>query len=387
MFKHLIGPEKVSQPIISKGFWHKSLINIELKKAIKVGVAAAISLFLGIWFSTLFSRPDSLVSGLWCVVSAIVVLQAHLGGTYNAAWQRFLGVLIGSILGCLLTSSFGSNPTSLGAAITLTIIVCSFFKLQESIRIACLTVAVIMVLSGLRPEISLWMFGLYRFLDSCMGIFIAVAVAHTLWPEEATDKIRNNMVKILISLSKLFQMATDLNPDSDRQNKLFQTLKEEIYEYFEKNHELIDEANLEQAIRQSTMEEWKILIHSIENILDSTITLKQLQKSKISMMLDDQLLEHLNNYVEAGESTFQDLSKQIELNENRPIALIEEDLMMTYTSLREDLVRLRENRTTRQFDWSEIESFFVYFYSINIITEELLRIKSLLPNILYGRIK
>ena len=382
MFKHSTRAETPNPPITSKSFWRLSLINIELKRAIKVGIAAAMSLFVGVWFSSLFERPDTLVSGLWCVVSSIVVLQAHLGGTYQAAWQRFLGVLIGSILGCLLTELFGSNPMSLGAAITLTMIVCSFFKLQESVRIACLTVAVIMVLSGLRPEIHLYWFGLYRFLDSCMGIFIGVVVAHSLWPAEATDKIRNNLAKILTSLSKLFELAVDINTDSERHNNLFNAIKDDVYGYFENNHDILDEVKLEQVIRQSTMEDWKILIHSIESAFDSILTLKQLQKHKLLLMLDESLLSNLNNFVETAESSFQNLSRQIETGDFKQSVFNDYNLKASYNLLKEDLIRLRGNRTTRQFDWKEIESFFVYFYSIGMVAEELFTIEALLPNIL-----
>ncbi|MBA2726838.1 MAG: FUSC family protein [Parachlamydiaceae bacterium] len=387
MFNHSTRTDKPTPSIISKTYWRLKLINVELKRAIKVGFAAAMSLFVGVWFSSIFERPDTLVSGLWCVVSAIVVLQAHLGGTYKAAWQRFLGVLIGSVLGCILTSYFGSNPMSLGAAITLTMIICTFFKLQESVRIACLTVAVIMVLSGLRPEIPLFWFGLFRFMDSCMGIFIAVVVAHSLWPSEATDKIRNNLAKILTSLSKLFEISMDIKTDSERHNKLFQALRDDVYENFENNKNLLDEVNLEQVIRQSTMEDWKILIHSIENAFDAIITLKQLQKSKLLQMLDEPLLEKLKNFTEASEGAFQSFSRQLETGDDRQTVLIEYDLKSTYNSLQEDLVRLRGNRTTRQFDWKEIESFFVFFYSIGIVAEELFRIEPLLPNIINENIK
>ncbi len=387
MFKYSTRPTKPSTPFTSKSYWRLSLINIELKKAIKVGIAAAVSLFVGIWFSTLIERPETLVSGLWCAISSIVVLQAHLGGTYKAAWQRFLGVLIGSILGCIFTVSFGSNPISLGFAIMLTMIICSAFKLQESIRIACLTVAVIMVLSGVRPEIELYLFGLFRFLDSCMGIFIAVVIAHTLWPAEATDKIRNNMAKILSSMSKLFDLAVEIGVLSDRQDKLFHAIKDDIYDHFENNYDLIDEVTLEQVIRQTTMEDWKILIHSVESAFDAIITLKQLQKSKILMMLDDSLLDQLKHFIEAADSSFQSLSRQLETGDDRQLSFSEFDLKTTYKSLKDDLVRLRGNRSTSQFDWKEIESFFVYFYSLGMVAEEIFRIEALLPNILNGNPK
>jgi uncharacterized membrane protein YgaE (UPF0421/DUF939 family) len=319
---------------------------------------------------------------LWCVVSAIVVLQAHLGGTYKAAKERFLGVLIGSILGIALTYAFGSNPISVGAAVALTIIICSFFQLQESVRIACLTVVVIMVLSGLRPEIHLWWFGVCRFLDSCLGIFIAVVVAHTLWPEEATFKIQHNISKILTSMSKLFEISVNLETDAERHDKLFQALKDEVLDLFEDSSTHFDEAKLELALRQSKLEDWKLMIHNLESALEAIITLKYLKKEKLMLMLDEALLTRLDNFNDAAESVFQSLSKQLDSGEARHSEEVENDLTLSYQALKDDLIRLRGNRTTRQFDWKEIESFFVYFYSLGMVAEELFQTYKLLPRIL-----
>src|SRR5262245_3522074 len=86
---------------ISRWF-RKILAATEAKIAIKTGIAASVSLAIGLSYAEVFDRPDIFVSGLWCVMAAIVVMQAHLGGTYRAAWVRFLGVLIGSIAGAVL---------------------------------------------------------------------------------------------------------------------------------------------------------------------------------------------------------------------------------------------------------------------------------------------
>lgn len=385
MFKYSTQQEKLNTLQSQDGYWRNTFGRIEIKSAIKVGIAAAIGLFVGVWFSSLFDRPDSLVSGLWCVVSAIVVVQAHLGGTYKAAWERFLGVLIGSILGCLFTSFFGSNPISLGLAVSLTVLICTFLNLHDSVRIACLSVTVIMVLSGLRPDVHLWWFGLCRFLDSCLGILIAVIVAHTIWPTEATNKIQYNMSKILTSLSKLFHLASDLEPDAERHDKLFYAIKEDVDELLTDSNAHLDEVKLELALRQSNLEDWGLLLHCLSGALDAIMTLKQLQKSKLMLMLDDSLLNKLHDFMDITETSFQNLSKAIEPNAGQKMLSIDTDLNQSYKELKEDLIRLRGTRTTRQFDWKEIESFFVYFYSIGMVAEELFQIQNLLPKILQNK--
>jgi uncharacterized membrane protein YgaE (UPF0421/DUF939 family) len=374
MFKYSTKFEK-SAP--TKGFFRRIFGNIEFKNAIKSGIAASISLFVGAWFSTLLNRPDTLISGLWCVVSAIVVLQAHIGGTYRAAWERFLGVLIGSILGCTLFYFMGDNPLSLGVAICATVLVCTFLNIQESVRIACLTVAVIMILSS-SHHISIWWYGLYRFLDSCLGIFIAMLIAHILWPAEATEKIEYNIAKALSSLSKLFHIAVDLDPESERHEKLFQTLKEEVNELLVDSRDNFEDARLEITLRESKLEDWNLLLKLLQESLDAIITIKQLPKSKLNLILDDALLTKLKDFIEITEASFQQLSWAFDEN-NKVLENSLDELPTSFNDLKEDLVRFRGTRATRQFDWKEIEGFFVFFYSIGMVAEEIYRIRDLLP--------
>jgi uncharacterized membrane protein YgaE (UPF0421/DUF939 family) len=377
MFKYTTRLKK-SYVTASKG-WLKAFTDIEIKNAIRTGIASALSLFVGVWFSKLLNRPDYLISGLWCVVSTIVVLQAHLGGTYKASWQRFLGVIIGSVSGCVLTYYLGSNPVSLGIAVAVTVIICSFLRMQESVRIACLTVAVILVLSGLRQDLDIWWFGIYRFLDSCLGICIAVVVAHTLWPAEATEKIEHNITKIFSSLSKLFHLSADLEVESERHEKLFYTLKDEIDELLEDNNERLDEARLELAMRHTSLDSWKQLLISLRSSLDAIITIKQLPKSKLILILDESLLTKLQDFSEETEASLQRLSGMFEIEENG--AVKDQDLTVAYNALKEDLVRFRGTRATRQFDWKEIEGFFVYFYSLGMVAEEIFHMEELLPKL------
>ena len=103
--------------------WYRKILDrIELKIALKAGIAAFLSLYAGNSFAKLLDRPDYLLSGTWTVMSTFVVLQAHLGGTYKAAWVRFLGVLVGSFMGGFFTSIFGSNSVTLCVSVLFTVI-------------------------------------------------------------------------------------------------------------------------------------------------------------------------------------------------------------------------------------------------------------------------
>jgi uncharacterized membrane protein YgaE (UPF0421/DUF939 family) len=182
---------------------------VEWKIALKTALAAGISLALSLAINTYFKRPDTIISGLWAALAAIVVQQAHLGSTYRTAWQRLLGVLIGCLMGGLLTTLLGSNPLSLGIGIFLTVVICSMFNLKESLRIACLSVAVVMILWGIRPQTSPWLFGMYRFFDSCLGVAVAVMIAHLVWPLQVTKKLESGVSEILQKIRSMYELGDE----------------------------------------------------------------------------------------------------------------------------------------------------------------------------------
>jgi uncharacterized membrane protein YgaE (UPF0421/DUF939 family) len=184
------------------------LNQIEWKIAIKTGLTASLSLTVALTFNHLLKRPDSLISGLWTVLSSIVVIQAYLESTYNAAWARFLGVFVGSCLGGIFTSIFGaSHAFTLGISIFFTIVACSMINLKESFRIACLSVAVVNVLWGLNPNVSPWVFAFFRFIDSCIGIFIAIIISHILWPFQAMKNMRKIFAETLSSMNQTYMLV------------------------------------------------------------------------------------------------------------------------------------------------------------------------------------
>lgn len=358
----------IEEKIVSKpGFFRWLFGKIEVKLALKTGIAASISLFLGLGFSKILERPDTLVSGLWCVMASIVVLQAQLGGTYKAAWVRFLGVLVGTIVGGIFTSYIGVNyPLGLGISIFFTIVICSLLNIKESFRIASLSTAVVIILGGLNPTINPWIFSLFRFLDSCIGILVAVFVAHVLWPEKATENLRLNIVKTLKMISKYYRLAVDQEFEIGKFNHTSEELFVEIQELLLQNRAFLEESKLELLSRPPQPEDWVYIVSHIESNFESVAALKGVNKEVLIKIFDDGLARQVANMIDKTDLGFQDLEKLIEFQ--KPplhLASLEEAL----TGLNNELARFRETRTTRKFNLEDVESFFVFFYRLRAIAE------------------
>ena len=60
---------------------------------------------------------------------------------------------------------------------------------------------------GITPFCNPWLFGLYRFLDSCLGILVAVIIAHLLWPLKISQKIGRAYRKPWHHLSEMYRAS------------------------------------------------------------------------------------------------------------------------------------------------------------------------------------
>lgn len=354
--------------------WIKNILNAtEAKIALKTALAASLSLLVGVSYTKFLNRPDTLVTGLWCVMASIVVMQANLGGTYKAAWVRFLGVLIGSIAGAIFIDVIGSGPMSLGVSVFLTIVLCSLLNIKDSFRIAALSAALIIIWGGLKTDLNPWLFSFYRFLDSLIGILIALVVARSIWPEKAIENLRENMSQTLSLLNKYFRMAVDLEPETPGHTDLSFSLLGEIISLLDENREYRNEADIELFDEPVMREHWTLITDQLETVFESVDNLKHVHKDTISKIIDDGLSNQLNNFIDKVDLAFQTL-RQLVHSENTTTNL--SALSQSILDLNAELLRFRGTRITRKFSLEDVESFFVFFYSLRTIAEALIKMEA-----------
>ena len=352
---------------------NKILAATEAKIAFKTGLSAAISLFIGISYAQAFDRPDIFVSGLWCVMASIVVMQVHLGGTYKAAWIRFLGVLIGSIAGGILIDYIGGGAISLGISVFFTVVLCAVLNIKDSFRIAALSTAIIIIMGGIKPTINPWMFGFYRFIDSCVGILVAVTVARLVWPEKAIENIKKNISKTLNLLSKYFRLSVDLEPESPHREEMSNSLFEEIADLLEENRSYSEEAKIELFDNIALREHWTLVATQLEIIFESVNNLKIVKKETLAKILDDSLAKQLFDTTDKIDITF--LALESWIVQKQTVSEYSE-LKESINRLDEELLRFRGTRATRKFSLEDVESFFVFFYDVRSIGNALIKMES-----------
>ena len=153
--------------------WLRSLGDrLDFKMAIKLTSVALLGLYLSYKLNSLITHPNYLIANLWSVITAIIVLQTNIGGTYKAIWLRFIGVIIGSLIGAFFAFALGAGADSIGLAIFVTILLCSLLKIPDSYRLSALSVVVIMLPWKAHPESDPWIFASFRFLDTCVDFWL-----------------------------------------------------------------------------------------------------------------------------------------------------------------------------------------------------------------------
>lgn len=341
---------------------------MDVKIAIKTGVVAGLAWLIGEWFAVYTGRPESLLSGLWCVVAAIVVVQENLGSSYKMALARFTGIGIGSLTGGFFTVMMGATPVSLAVGVALTIILCSLFKLKDSYRIASLSVAIVMVSWAFKPQNSPWTYSLYRFEDSVLGIIIAMIIVHLLWPEQATSKMRYSLANALDKLKMLYQQSVVV----DKSDTTLRPLVNDIEDLLIKSRAFFEDAKMELVTKTSNVELWSDLLEQLQSLLDSIISLRTVYDKNVFELFDQDLVQQLERLIRQTEAAFRKLSAMLIAPQENVEAL---DLKESLEKLKDELIRFRSVSPTRHFPFPDVQNFFVFFYSLKIIVEDLRKIE------------
>jgi uncharacterized membrane protein YccC len=154
-----------------------------LRLALQEGVACLLAYLAGFHLTLALLGVPSFIGALWCVISAIVVLQATRQETLASAWLRILGTLIGATVSAVYLLFFPLHPVGLAASIGLTMLLCEILHLPGHARLASITVAVIMIVSMIHPQMNPLINAGLRFVESCIGATLAVLAA-LAWPEK-----------------------------------------------------------------------------------------------------------------------------------------------------------------------------------------------------------
>jgi uncharacterized membrane protein YgaE (UPF0421/DUF939 family) len=150
------------------------------------GTRQALLTAAAAWVSYETSSLIGLREGYWAAISAIVVMQSDLTDTQNSGRDRFIGTIVGGLIGWGCGACWHQQGWVYALSVALTIFACWAINISNAGRLAAVTVSIIVLIPLIEP---IWRVALFRFLEVSWGIAVALAVVFlAAWIERRAIK-------------------------------------------------------------------------------------------------------------------------------------------------------------------------------------------------------
>jgi uncharacterized membrane protein YgaE (UPF0421/DUF939 family) len=161
----------------------------------------------------LFALPQ----GYWAVFSAIIVMQASVGGSVKAAIDRVIGTIGGAVAGGAVGYVVPhQNVFSVGVALVIALVPLTLVAaLCPNYRIAPLTAVIVLLTPGaqqLGPVDS----AIYRIVEITLGSFVGLGISLVLLPVRAHGLVISTAAHALSLLAELDDWLGVLGGGRDR---------------------------------------------------------------------------------------------------------------------------------------------------------------------------
>jgi uncharacterized membrane protein YccC len=141
--------------------------------------------------SLLVARMFRLQEAYWAPITTIVITQSSLGAALKISWQRFVGTLVGAILGAVMASYFGPHALAFAVCIFALGVLCGALRVDRSAyRFGGVTLSIVLLLPRVAPA---WSIAFHRSAGVSIGIGVALVFAY-VWPEKKESPYRQWVV-------------------------------------------------------------------------------------------------------------------------------------------------------------------------------------------------
>ncbi len=138
----------------------------------RTAVAAVASLLV----ARLFRLPES----YWAPITTLVISQSSLGAAFSVSWQRFVGTLLGAVVGAITAHHFGPQVVVFAIDVFILGLLRAVARLDlPAYRFGGVTLAIVLLIPRTG---SPWLIAFHRFAEVSVGIGVALILAWA-WPE------------------------------------------------------------------------------------------------------------------------------------------------------------------------------------------------------------
>jgi len=139
-------------------------------------VRTAIACVASLLVARLFRLPEA----YWAPITTMVITQSSLGAALAVSWHRFMGTLLGAVVGAVMATYFGPHALAFGIGVfILGLIRIVTHSDLTGYRFGGVALAIVLLVPRTGPA---WQIALHRFIEVSIGIGVALILS-VLWPE------------------------------------------------------------------------------------------------------------------------------------------------------------------------------------------------------------
>ena len=151
-------------------------IGLTRRQVIEHCAPTAVTAVASLLAARLFGLPEA----YWALVTTLVITQSSVGTTLAVSWQRFIGTVLGGIVGVMLASDAVPNAFVFGLSVFLLGLLCAVLQTDRSAyRFGGVMLAIVMLVSRMEPA---WRIAIHRSAEVSIGIAVALVMT-VVWPE------------------------------------------------------------------------------------------------------------------------------------------------------------------------------------------------------------
>jgi len=150
-----------------------SVIGAEISPALMTTLQLAVRASLAAGLSVAMAHFFRLQYPLYALVGAVIVTDISPTQTRELATRRLAGTVVGAMTGGAFSQFLPAGPWAVGVSILAAMFLSGLLRLQPAAKIAGYVCGIVVLEHGDQP----WMYALYRFIETVLGIGLAVLVS------------------------------------------------------------------------------------------------------------------------------------------------------------------------------------------------------------------
>src|SRR5882672_8561187 len=102
----------------------------------------AMTAIASVLIAQLFGLPEA----YWAPITTLVITQSSLGAAFAVSWQRFIGTMLGAVVGAIVSSHFGLQVLVFGTCVFILGLFCAVTHLDlTAYRYGGVTLAIVLL--------------------------------------------------------------------------------------------------------------------------------------------------------------------------------------------------------------------------------------------------